>query len=127
MKQHTRQWIVKAEEDVRSLRSLAATKPPPRDAVCFHCQQAVEKYLKALLQELGLVVPRTHNVKHLYDLLVLHDASLSSMRRSGGSLTKYAVEYRYPGILAKTRQMNAAIRIAERVRSELRTKLGLSP
>jgi HEPN domain-containing protein len=30
--------------------------------VCFHCQHAAEKYLKALLQEGGLVVPRTHDL-----------------------------------------------------------------
>jgi hypothetical protein len=43
------------------------------------------------------------------------------------SLTKYAVEYRYPALRATTRQMQAALRAMERVRRELRTRLGLSP
>jgi HEPN domain-containing protein len=30
--------------------------------VCFHCQQAVEKYLKAFLKELGVAVPRIHDL-----------------------------------------------------------------
>ena len=127
MKRHTVQWVKKAEEDIVVARTLAAQKPPPRNAACFHCQQAAEKYLKALLQELGLAAPRTHNVKHLFDLLLPHDATLRPMRRGGAGLTKYAVEFRYPGMAATTRQMQSALRMAELIRSELRTRLGLSP
>jgi HEPN domain-containing protein len=29
---------------------------------CFHCQQSGEKYLKALIQELGVFPPRTRNL-----------------------------------------------------------------
>ena len=42
------------------------------------------------------------------------------------SLTRYGVEYRYPGVRATTRRMRAALRQAERVRCELRERLGLS-
>jgi hypothetical protein len=60
-------------------------------------------------------------------LLLPHDATLAPLLRSVGSLTKYAVEYRYPGMRATTRQMRSALRTAERVRGELRVRLGLSP
>ena len=95
----------KADEDVEVASALAARTPPLRTAVCFHCQQAAEKYLKALLQELGVAVPRTHNLKQLLDLLLPHDATLARLGRSVASLTKYAVEYRYPALRATTRQM----------------------
>jgi HEPN domain-containing protein len=95
--------------------------------VCFHCQQAAEKYLKALLQELGLAVPKTHNLNDLLDLLVPHDAALAALRRRLKGLTRYAVEYRYPGLRARTREMQSALRNAERVRAELRDRLGLPP
>jgi len=126
MKRHTAQWVSKAEEDVNAAAELAGINPPPRNAVCFHCQQAVEKYLKALLQELGAVIPRTHDVEDLLDLLVPYDATLSSLRRRIPSLTKFAVEYRYPGVRATTRQMRAALRALEIARSELRARLCLS-
>jgi HEPN domain-containing protein len=106
---------------------MAAQTPPRRNAACFHCQQAAEKYLKALLQELGLAVPRTHNVKLLVNLLLPHEAKLPRFRRSGAGLTKYAVEYRYPGMRATTRQMQAALRVMERVRADVRARLGLPP
>ena|SRR6266498_1061197 len=127
MKRQTARWVSKAEEDVAAARGLAVVKPPPRDAVCFHCQQAAEKYLKALLQELGDPVPRTHDMEDLLDLLLPHDATLAPLRRSVASLTKFAVEYRYPGRRATTRQMQSALRVAERVRREVRSRLGLPP
>ena len=81
----------------------------------------------AYLQELGAAVPRTHDLKDLIDLLLPHDATLAPLRRSVTSLTKYAVEYRYPAMRATTRQMKSALRVAERVRTELRARLGLPP
>ena len=41
----------KAESDLRVARLAAAVPNPERDAVCFHCQQSTEKYLKAVLCE----------------------------------------------------------------------------
>jgi hypothetical protein len=61
------------------------------------------------------------------DLLLPHDATLKPLRRSVASLTKYAVEHRYPGASATARQMRSALTIAERVRGEIRARLGLSP
>src|SRR5262245_22058197 len=127
MKRHTAQWVSKAEEDVDVARALAARTPPPRNAVCFHCQQAAEQYLKALLQETGLAVPRTHDLEDLLDLLLPGNATLAPLRRSVASLTKYAVEYRYPGLRATTRQMQAALRVMERARADTRSLLGLPP
>ena len=92
-----------------------------------HGFQAAEKYLKALLQELGLVAPRTHDLEDLLDLLLPHDASLGPLRRNLRSLTPYAVNIRYPGLRATTRRMQAALRHAERVRQQLRARLGLPP
>jgi HEPN domain-containing protein len=85
----------------------------------------VEKYLKALLQELGIVVPKTHNLKEVLELLLPHDARLAASGRRVASLTKYAVEYRYPGLRATTRQMNSGLAVAERVRAAIRPRLGL--
>ena len=83
--------------------------------------------MKALLQESGAAVPRTHDLEDLFALLLPHDATLAPLRRGAASLTKYAVEYRYPGARATTRQMQAALRNMERVRTEVRSRLGLPP
>ncbi len=126
MKRQTKAWVEKANGDWEGACDLAKRKPPLSDLACFHCQQAAEKYLKALLQESGTVVPKTHDLEAVLDLLLPHDATLAPLRRILKSLTRYAVNYRYPGAHAIKRQMDAAIRHAERVRGEVRTRLGLS-
>ncbi len=127
MKPETAQWVRYAEEDWQVAKESAGRTPPHRNAACFHCQQSAEKYLKALLQETGLVVPRTHDLPDLLDLLLPHEATLAPLRRALRSLTRYAVQPRYPGVRATTRRMQAALRQAERVRRELRARLGLPP
>jgi len=70
MKQLTRQWVKKAEDDFQSVqRELAARKRPNLDGACFHAQQCIEKYLKARLQEAGIAFPRSHDLGHLLDLV----------------------------------------------------------
>ena len=125
MKQHTTQWVRKAEEDIHVARALARQARPPRNAVCFHAQQAAEKYLKALVQEIGTAVPRSHDLILLLDLLLPHDSTLGPLRRGLARLTKYAVDYRYPGLWATKRQMDSALKLSERVRKEIRTRLAL--
>ena len=86
----------KAEDDLLGARRLATNNPPLHDLICFHCQQSAEKYLKGLLQEWGVVPPRTHNLDILLSLLVPFDSNLSTLRRKLKSLTRYAVDFRYP-------------------------------
>ena len=62
MKKLTADWVRKAERDYRVAKKLGRSRPPENDFVCFCCQQSSEKFLKALLVELGLSVPRTHNL-----------------------------------------------------------------
>ena len=125
MKRETGKWVRKAEQDWVIAQKLAEETHPPRDGVCFHCQQAAEKYLKALLQEGGLVVPRTHDLDDLVARLLPANPSFKSLRRKAGSLTRYAVDFRYPGEIASKRQMESAVRNADRIRAECRGKLNL--
>lgn len=55
---------------------LRGRRPPLNDPASFHCQQAAEKYLKALLHENGLAVPKTHDLEKLLGDLLPHDATL---------------------------------------------------
>ena len=89
--------------------------------------QCAEKYLKALLQELGRPIPRTHELQRLFVDLLPFQPFLRPLRRTAVSLSQYAVDYRYPGFSTTTRKMKAALRNAGRVRLKARAVLGLSP
>jgi HEPN domain-containing protein len=127
MKRETARWVRKAEADFQGARRLAEGKPALHDLICFHCQQAAEKYLKALLQDFGLAVPRIHDLENLLLSLLPHDPSLKKLGRSLAALTPFAVDYRYPGDSATKRDAQAALRRTDRVRQEIRRRLGLQP
>ena len=95
------------------------------DITCFHCQQVAEKYLKALLQELGQPVPRTHDLEQLLLLLLPHDAALRLLKRGLHGLTPFAVDFSYPRKRASKRQTQTAFRVCSRVREAIRRRLGL--
>jgi HEPN domain-containing protein len=125
MKRQTSPWVRKAEDDVHAARELAALKPPLVDIVNFHCQQAIEKYLNAFLQEQGVAFPKTHDLSTLLKLVLPLAPKLKHFRVRFRALTRYAVEYRYPIVRATARQMHSALRTMERGRGELREFLGL--
>lgn len=127
MKKTTREWVRKAEADLRGARELSLKIPPLHDLVCFHCQQGAEKYLKGLVEELGLIVPKTHDLGRLLPILAPHHPRLCALGRGLGFLTNFAVTERYPGDNATSRQAASALRWADRIRTVTRTLLGMCP
>lgn len=122
----TLEWIEKAEGDFHTAgREARARTSPNYDAVCFHCQQCAEKYLKAYLQEHGQRFPRTHDLVELLELCLLFDKSFEPQRNMLKDLSRYAVEYRYPGDSATREDARLALRTLRTARDFLRLKLGL--
>jgi HEPN domain-containing protein/predicted nucleotidyltransferase len=116
----------KSGRGLRAAVLLERGREPLHDQSCFHCQQAAEKFLKALLAELGLSIPRTHVLRQVLMHLLPHHPSLRSLQRVN-FLTQFAVTTRYPGDRATKRQAQAALRWAGKVRDEVRHLLGLRP
>lgn len=104
MKALTRQWLEKAESDMTIARRLLKDEPDETDGICFHCQPAAEKFLKAMIQELGMTIPRTHDLNKLVTLLAPSISGLSALRPKLIRLTHFAVDYRYPGKSATATQ-----------------------
>ena len=64
MKRLSEEWIAKAEEDYEVALELArSTRLTPYNVICFHCQQAGEKWLKTRLCENGVEFPKTHDLR----------------------------------------------------------------
>ena len=92
-----RQWIEKAEEDhTNAEHTLTLRDDCPVSTVCFHSQQCVEKYLKALLVGHSLSVPKSHDLLDLYHRIPL-DGRPQLSKEWLAVLNRYAVEARYPG------------------------------
>lgn len=56
-----KEWIQKGQDDLRNANVLLK-EGGTIDAVCFHSQQAVEKFLKAFLVFHGLRIKRIHSL-----------------------------------------------------------------
>jgi HEPN domain-containing protein len=125
MNKTTAAWVRKAEADFQFAARGVGRADPFHDQRCFLCQQSAEKYLKALLEELGRPIPWTHVLRDLLALLAPHHPSLRAFTRGLKYLTRFAVGIRYPGDYATRRQTEAALRWAGRVRGECRKILGL--
>lgn len=127
MKKATQEWLRKADSDDQAAECLTREGRQLHDLVCFHCQQSAEKYLKAILEEQGRHIPKTHDLAKLLDLLLPFNSSLRSLRRGLMFLTDFAVDMRYPGNSASKRQAASALRWASRIRDACRTVLGARP
>lgn len=92
-----RQWLDKAKRDLAAADRLMAGDAPLLDVGVYHCQQAVEKALKAFLTYYETPFEKTHNLVALLDLAAKIDADLVRWLDAAKTLTPYATEFRYPG------------------------------
>lgn len=99
-----RKWLRYALDDLKVSRSLADLDSSHLRASAYHSQQAVEKALKGYLAHHQVRFPKTHNIAELLDFVLAIDSSLAKTLSGTKRLTKFAVEYRYPG--AASRPMN---------------------
>ena len=108
------EWCIKAENDFKAACDLAERKEDPLpDLVCYHCQQACEKYFKAFLVSQGKSPPWVHDLESLLDLCAVDDPSLENIRKVIIPLTPYAVEYRYPGEVVTLEEAEDALKRRE--------------
>ena len=124
MKPLTGEWIAKAEGDYRTAcREWRVKRLPNHDAVCFHAQQATEKYLKARLQDADIAFEKTHNLIRLLDLVLTVEPTWEAFRPDLGVLNQFAVAFRYPGESAQKSIAAQALRICKALRGEVRAGL----
>ena len=122
----TLEWIQKAEGDYRTAKWGQQAPDPVYDAICFHAQQCIEKYLKAWLQEANVPVPRTHNLEELLDLIVPTLPAWHHWQPDFKIIVAYAVDPRYPGDSRTAEDTHHAMHICDEVRQAIRTQLKLT-
>jgi HEPN domain-containing protein len=89
-------WIEKADHDLGSAKLIYLHIPEYCDTVAFHCQQATEKYLKAMLLFKGIKFERTHNLIFLLELLSQKMEITEEFYNKAILLNGFSVQIRYP-------------------------------
>lgn len=121
-----REWVDKAEGDFAvALREYRARTAPCYDAVCFHAQQCVEKYLKSVQVKENIPIRKIHDLGALLQDCLFKYPLWEAMRPDLEWLSQNAVRVRYPGRSASKEQAKRAIDMMKRCRCETRISLGL--
>ncbi len=119
MKEDAQIFLQKAEKDLKIAKSLSIENHDFYEGICFHCQQAAEKYLKAYLINNNSELDFTHKINKLLKDCEKLDTDFGELRNINiNNLTIYAVESRYEEIPEPSLEdVKDAISIAEQTKS----------
>jgi HEPN domain-containing protein len=112
-------WIAKAENDLKIGTHEMTFQDPATDAICFHAQQCVEKYLKAYLVFHQQFFRKTHDIKEITNLCKVIDQDFDFLFEiKANEMTIYATELRYADdfVMPSIEETQEAIVIAEKVK-----------
>ena len=122
------EWIEKADHDLGSAKIIFTNIPEYFDIIAFHCQQAVEKYLKSSLIFFGVEFSRSHDLVYLLELLSreinVDDVTFEKAIR----LNSYSTQIRYPNskIFLTKQELEFAIEVAEYFRAFVLKTIGVN-
>ena len=121
----TRAWLLKAGDDLRGAEVDLEAVPPLLGDALFHCQQAVEKSLKAFLTWHDHPFRKTHDLGEVGGQCVRIDPTLEPLLRQASPLTEYAWKFRYPGDVPELSPTEAAasLALAHTVLAAVRSRL----
>jgi len=92
-----REWLNRAASNLALARNTADIPEVFYEDLCFECQQAAEKALKALLIHRKVPVPRTHDISELLTLIRKVGFAPPENILEAARLTGFSVASRYPG------------------------------
>ncbi len=123
-----KKWITKGDHDLGTAKVTYLHIPEYFDTVTFHCQQAVEKYLKAYLIFQATPFKFSHDLIYLLDLITQKDSDFEFYYDIVSELQGYAVEIRYPNetiYLSKEKVENAMV-LARNIRELVSKKMNIT-
>ena len=92
-----KEWVRYAQMDYDTAKKISESfNPVPLEIVCFHCQQAAEKILKAYAILMGEPLKKVHDLVILIAQCKKYNPKFSDLDRIAVMLNDYAVIYKYP-------------------------------
>lgn len=118
------EWIAKGDNDYETA-SILYKEEGPTDTLCSHCQQSVEKYLKAYLTYLKIHFEKIHDLRILVKLCAKKDSEILKFIDKLRILDAYYIESRYPPILVdySREECKKALNIVKEIIEYINNKL----
>lgn len=121
------EWFAMAKKDVRSAKILFE-HDADYEIVCFHCQQAIEKYLKGyLIYETG-ELQEGHSLLKLCKKASPFNTNLKSFLKEMAFVNTYYIETRYPAIdplIVSEEDASECLKIVESVMEEVEKSINV--
>jgi HEPN domain-containing protein len=119
MTQETKEWYDKATMDLGVAKHLLETYyPKPIEIVCYHCQQAAEKAIKALIIFYGAEggIPKLHDLSFLLNQIKNKVDIEEKYYDYADTLSPYGVAVRYPNeLFLEERHAKEAVQLADEI------------
>jgi len=93
-----RGWLKKADSDLKNIKNNFNSEDIPTDTICFHAQQAIEKYIKGALIYFRKHVAKTHDLVNLLTSIIPNIPELKAFEEDLEEISDYGVEVRYPDL-----------------------------
>ena len=91
------EWLGKADEDFNfACRNVEDEENTFYAQICFHFQQAAEKYLKAYIVAHELTFKKIHDLPELVKICRGDNDSFSELEEESNFLTDFYIDTRYP-------------------------------
>ena len=124
-----KRWFQKPENDLLNVQNNLQAERYASDTVCFHCQQAVEKYLKGFLAWHQVPFARSHDLLELLrQVRQITDVDTEMLSTYLLLLDSYSVSIRYPQEYEEEpgdQEVQEAVEAAYTVRAWVRSQLEL--
>lgn len=119
MTPETKQWYDMAVMDFGMAKHLDETyRPKPLEIICYHCQQAVERAIKALIMYYGGEggLPKLHDLSFLLNQIKNKVCIEDRYYDYADALTPYGVSVRYPNeLFLEERHVKEALEFSDEV------------
>ena len=119
-------WLRKADSDFKAVKQLLTFEDALIDVISFHCQQAVEKYLKAYLTWGDIRAKKTHDLETLLNMCIENDKEFEQLEKEKiARLSLYAVTVRYPEEFLKltTKEVNELFLLVQKTKEFIMKKI----
>lgn len=126
-KDAVKEWFKIAESDLSSAAFLQKMRPTPVEIICYHCQQAAEKYLKGFLALKGLEIQKTHDLALLNKICKKYNEEFKTIEDECLVLTDYSINVRYPFPMdINESDMKIALRSAQKIKDYVLEKTNVN-
>ena len=119
MTPETKEWYDMAVMDLGVARHLDETyRPKPLEIICYHCQQAAEKAIKALIIYYGGEggMPKLHDLSFLLNQIKNKVCIEDKYYDYADILTLYGVSVRYPNeLFLEERHVKEALECSDEI------------